>query len=136
MTQLLDIYLKMTPDDFEKLNEKHPYLTYIQFLDEDLIGIIQNVDNQLVSIYSYTVLANESHKKQFLKLGQLWWEQSNQLIPIDIFLRDDFKTFKHTLKCLPRKDVKQILGPTLSMEHNFQKRIKRRRIQLVRNGMD
>ena len=71
-------------------------------------------------------------KKKFLELGKLWWEDSNQKIPINIFLREDFVVFKKTLKCLPKKDVKELWGPTLSLEENFQKRIKRRRIQLIR----
>ena len=123
----------MTPEDFERLNQNHPYMTYVNFLEEDLIGIIQNVDNQLLSIYVYNHITDPSLKSRFLDLGRLWWEDSNHLIPINIFLREEFYAFKNILKCFSRKDVKTILGPTLNLENNFQRRIKRKRIQLVRN---
>lgn len=123
----------MTPEEFNKLNEKHPYLTYVGFMDYDLIGIIHNVDSQIISIYVYNNITEESQKIKFLDLGKLWWEQSNRMIPINIFLREDFKEFSDTLKCLPRKDVKDIFGYTINLEQHFQKRIKRKRIQLIRN---
>ncbi len=123
----------MSPEDFERLNQNHPYLTYVKFLDEDLVGIIQNMDKQLLSIYVYNHLANQELKSRFLDLGRLWWEDSNHLIPINIFLREEFYAFKHILKCFSRKDVKEIKGPILSLEENFQRRIKRKRIQLVRD---
>ena len=122
----------MTPEEFEKLNQKHPYLTYVKFMDEKYIGIVHNIDNQMISIYVYNNIP-DNRKKVFLDLGKLWWEQSNRMIPIDIFLRNDFQEFKPTLKCLPRKEIQDIFGYTVDLDQNFQKRIKRKRIQLIRN---
>ena len=123
----------MTPEEFERLNKKHPYLTYIAFQDENLIGIIQNIDKQLLSIYVYNYLDTEAKKTEFLGCGKLWWEDSNRLIPINIFLREDFYPFKTILRCFSKKDITTILGPVLSLENNFQRRIKRKRIQLIRD---
>ena len=122
----------MTPEDFEKLNIKHPYLTYLHFNEEDLIGIVQNSDSKVISLYVYNLISDEPLKKHFLDLGRLWWEDSNHLIPINIFLRIEFKIFKFTLKCFPRKDVIDIMGPLLNLEESFQKRIKRKKIQLIK----
>ena len=122
----------MIKQEFEKLKEIHPYLTYIKFQEEDLIGVIQNVDANLVSIYAYNQLHNEVDRKEFLDLACTWWENSNRLIPINIFLRHDFKKFKHTLLCVSRKDVSEIWGYTNNLEDNYQKRIKRKRIQLIK----
>ena len=123
----------MTPEEFEQLNEKHPYLTYICFQEEDLIGIVQNVDKQLLSIYVYNYLDLEEQKREFLDFGRLWWNDSNRLIPINIFLREDFYPYKGILRCFSRKDITKVLGPTLSLENNFQRRIKRKKIQLIRD---
>ena len=79
----------MTPEEFEILNKKHPYLTYIKFYETEIIGIIQNIDNQMVSIYDYGNITNKEMKKRFLELGKLWFEDSNQKIPINIFLREE-----------------------------------------------
>jgi len=123
----------MTPEEFKRMNEKHPYLTYVSFQEEEIIGIIQNVDNHILSIYVYNYIRTPSLKKKFLNYGQIWWENSNRLIPINILLRDDFNIFKNVLRCFPKKDIKKTLGPILSLETNFQKRIKRKRIQLIRD---
>lgn len=123
----------MTPEEFERLNEKHPYLTYVSFQNEDLIGIVQNVDNHLLSVYVYNFILTEDLKIQFLNYGKLWWETSNRLIPINILLREDFYIFKNVLRCFSKKDIKQTLGPILNLETNFQRRIKRKRIQLIRD---
>lgn len=123
----------MNQEDFKKLNEKCPFLTYIRFQDEELIGIVQNSDAQIISLYVYNDLEDPNEKTEFLRLGQEWWDNSNHQIPINVFLRDDFNHFKKILKCFPKKDVSEILGPTVSLDDTFQKRIKRRRIQLVRD---
>ena len=123
----------MNPSDFEILSERCPFLAYIKFQEEELIGIIQNLDTQIVSIYAYSELKDSKERAEFLSLGQEWWDNSNHQIPINIFLRESFDKFKKILKCLPRKDVTEILGLAVSLDDIFQKRIKRRRIQLVRN---
>lgn len=123
----------MTPEEFNHMNKSYPFLTYLNFQDEDLIGIIQNMDNQIVSIYVYNYLHNSDEKEHFLKLGKLWWNDSNQQIPINIFLREEFDIFSKILRCFSRKNVDTIIGHTVSLEENFQKRIKKRRIQLVRD---
>lgn len=122
----------MTPEEFNILNEKHPYLTYVKFGDDEYIGIIQNEDNQFITIFAYTLINNEILRKKFLEMGRLWWDDSNHLIPIDIFLREEFYIYRDVLKCLPKKDIKNVMGPTLNLEENFSKRIKRKKVQLIR----
>lgn len=124
----------MTPADFEKLNKLHPYLTYVRFQDEDLVGIVQNVDSSLLSLYVYNHLKTDASKKRFLACGEIWWNDSNRMVPINIFLRHDFYEFKSVLRCLSKKDIETVLGPTNSLEDNFQKRIKRKRIQLIKKS--
>ena len=79
------------------------------------------------------MIIDQKERKRFLELGRIWWEDSNHIIPINIFLREEFKKFKFTLKCLPTKDVKNYMGPVVNMESSFQKRIKRKRVQLIRD---
>lgn len=122
----------MTPEDFQELNQKYPYLSYIRFLNEDIVGIIQNLDNQILSMFVYNRLTTNNEKIAFLEYGRIWWEDSNQQIPISIFIKEDFAQFQKILHCFPKKDIKEIYGPTVSLEQNFAKRIKRKKIQLIR----
>ena len=123
----------MSPDEFDKLNKKHPYLTYINFDGEDIIGIVQTIDAQMLSIYAYNYIQTANLKLQFLELGQLWWDDSNHLIPINIFLREEFNVFKDILRCFPVRDVKNLMGPVVNIEETFIKRIKKKKIQLIRH---
>ena len=47
-----------------------------------------------------------SDKMKFLKCGEIWWYESNRKLPINIFLKGDFKYFRSTLVSLNSKDVK------------------------------
>lgn len=123
----------ITTADFYHLQAKFPFLAYIRFRDEDLVGIIQNTDSQIVSFYVYNHLTTKEEKTNFLNMGQEWWDNSNRLIPIDIFLKEDFEYYKKIHFCYPRKEITAMLGHVVSLDDQFNKRIKKRRSQLVRN---
>lgn len=117
---------------FEKLKENFPFLTYGIYLDKDYLGIIQNSDNHLISIYIYNDIPDETLRKNFLKCGEVWWWESNRQIPINIFLRKNFEIFRPFLKTFIRKDFFIQFGPIVSLQDIITKRVKRRTIQLVK----
>ncbi len=117
---------------FEKLGKKYPFLTLVQKSDFEYIGIVQNQDTNVISVYDYDKLASAREKELFLTLGETWWWESNRKLPINIFLKKDFKHFKYTLTTLSGKDVKIVHGPTVRLADIAKKRIKRRTIQLMR----
>lgn len=122
----------ITSSDFYNLQLKFPFLSCIRFRNEDLVGIIQNMDSQVVSFYVYNHLNTAHEKTNFLNLGQDWWDNSNRLIPIDIFLKEDFEFYKKIHLCFPKKEISNIMGHTVCLDDQFNKRIKKRRTQLVR----
>lgn len=69
----------------EKLQENYPFLTYGMYLDKDYLGIVQNSDNHLISIYIYNAIPDENLRKVFLNCGETWWWESNRKIPINLF---------------------------------------------------
>ena len=98
----------------------------------EFVGIVQNQDNQVISFYDYGRIMSPQDKMKFLKLGEIWWYESNRKIPINIFIKREFKYFRTTLVSLNSKDVEIVHGPTLRLSDIAKKRIKRRTIQLVR----
>lgn len=122
----------MDENKYKNLQEKFPFLTYGKYLDKDYIGIVQNSDNQLISIYVYNNINEDNLKKTFLSLGDEWWWESNRTIPINIFLKSRFDAFKPFLKTFIKKDFEIVFGPIVSLQEIMVKRIKRRTIQLVR----
>jgi|TARA_B100000965_G_scaffold142654_1_gene118798 hypothetical protein len=117
---------------FEKLGKKFPFLTLVQKSDFEYVGIVQNQDTNVISVYDYDKIATQREKELFLSLGETWWWESNRKLPINIFLKKDFKQFKYTLTTLSGKDVRIVHGPTVRLADIAKKRIKRRTIQLMR----
>ena len=93
-------------------------------MDQKYIGIIQNFDNQFVSMYVLQENHSNQAKLDFLKCGDLWWWESNRSIPINLFLKQEFSQFKPWLKTFARKEVTVVEGPTVSMLDLINRKIK------------
>ena len=117
---------------FKTLRDKFPFLSLIQKGDMEFVGIVQNQDNNVISFYDYGRLMQPQDKMRYLKCGEIWWYESNRKLPINIFLKGDFKYFRTTLVTINSKDVVIVEGPTVRLSDISKKRVKRRTIQLVR----
>ena len=122
----------MEEEDIKKLLEQYPFISYLTYGGNDYIGIIQNVDDIVTTIYDFGAVRSEERKKRFLELGDQWWWESNRLIPINIFLKTDWLEFRTCLKTMNSKDVKIIYGPYVSLKEIAAKRSKKRSITLIR----
>ena len=116
----------------EQIEDDFPFITVITYGNHEYVGIIINQDNNITSIYDYNILKGEDHKKLFLELGDIWWWESNRMIPINIFLRKEMEVFRYAMKNFTSKDVQIIMGPIVNLHNIMLKRVKRRSVQLVR----
>lgn len=119
-------------EEIEQLLERYPFITYLVYGGNDYIGIVQNADEQITTIYDFASLRSPDQKKKFLELGEQWWWESNRLIPINVFLKADWAEFKFCVKTMNSKDVDIKVGPQTSLKEMAAKRSKRRSITLVR----
>ena len=117
---------------FNTLKDKFPFLSLIRKGDMEFVGIVQNEDINVISFYDYGRLMMPEDKMKFLKAGETWWHESNRKLPINIFLKGDFRYFRSTLVTLNSKYVEIVHGPTVKLSEISKKRAKRRTIQLVR----
>jgi hypothetical protein len=117
---------------YRQLLENYPFISYIGYGGNEYIGIIQNVDDVITSVYDFAALRTDDEKKLFLALGENWWWESNRLIPINVFLRTDWSPFRYSLKTLNSRDVEIKFGPLVSLKEIAAKKSKRRSITLVR----
>lgn len=122
----------MTNEFFQKLSENHPFITVCTYANLEYVGIIQNKDDVVTTFYDYGSIIEQDLKILFLELGENWWWESNRLIPINIFLRDDWAVFRPYLKTFNNKGLNILHGPTTSLNELTKKRIKRRSITLVK----
>jgi len=117
---------------FNTLKDKFPFLSLIRKGDLEFVGIVQNQDSSVISFYDYGRIMSPQDKMRYLKSGETWWHESNRKIPINIFLKGEFKYFRSTLVTLNAKDIEIVHGPTVKLSDISKKRVKRRTIQLVR----
>jgi hypothetical protein len=116
----------------EQIEDDFPFITVITYGNHEYVGIIINQDNNITSIYDYNILKGDGHKKAFLEMGDIWWWESNRMIPINIFLRKEMEVFRYAMKNFTTKDVQVLMGPVVNLNNIMLKRVKRRSVQLVR----
>lgn len=119
--------------DFKILQEKYPFLTLFRYAQQEYLGIIQNRGKSVVSAYVYNHIQPKGLRLKFLELGETWWWESNRKIPINLFLKPDFDIFRGCLKNFVSKEVEIIHGPSVSIQNLSERRVKRRRVELVRD---
>lgn len=119
-------------DHLEAFLEKYPFFALVRYSDQEFICIIQNQDSDVTTIYDYSILKTEQDRIDFLALAEQWWWESNRLIPINIFIGDDWMKFRYAAKTLLSKEVLIIAGHTVRLHDLAAKRTKRKMIQLVR----
>lgn len=117
---------------FKKLTEKYPFITLCVYANVEYIGVIQNRDEIVTTIYDFGVIQSQTDKLEFLELAGQWWWESNHSIPINIFLRGDWDRFKSTLRTFSNKDLEILHGPICSLQDIARKKSKRKSITLVR----
>lgn len=118
--------------DLNEIKEKFPFLTGLRCQVHEYIGIIQNSDEKIISFYDYEAIKTPEEKLLFLELAEIWWWESNRLLPINIFLQGQMTQFRYCIKTVINKDVEVMFGTMTSLNNIMKKRIKKRQIQLLR----
>lgn len=117
---------------FKKLSETHPFITVCSYANQDYVGIVQNRDDVVTTIYDYGAIVDVAIKEKFLELGEIWWWESNRLIPINLFLKSEWAIFKPYIRTFNNKSLSILHGPACSMNELSKRRSKRRSITLVK----
>ena len=122
----------MANDLFAKLSEQYPFITLCVYASNEYVGIIQNQDDLITTIYDFGAIQDQELKKRFVELANVWWWESNRSISINIFLKQDWDPFKSYLKTFVNKDLEIVHGPVCSLAEMSRKKSKRKSITLVR----
>jgi hypothetical protein len=122
----------MSHELFAKLAEKYPFITLCVYASTEYVGIIQNQDDAVTTIYDFGSIHGLEEKQRFLELANVWWWESNRSIPINIFLKGEWDLFRPYLRTLTNKDLEIVHGPVCSLSEMARKKSKRKSITLVR----
>lgn len=117
----------------QKLLDEYPFLTVIEYAGKEYLGIVQNIDSHVASIYIYERLNDTAERVKFLELGEEWWWETNRKLPINIALLNRWN-FAHCVMSFNVKQLEIVAGPEVRLSNSITKRIKRRSINLVKKN--
>lgn len=114
------------------IRENFPFISVVSYGGSEYVGIVINQDQSVTSMYVFTEITSTEEKKTFLEMGETWWWESNRLIPISIFLKQEMEQFRYAIVTMNTKDVRIVEGPCVNLNNLAAKRVKRKNVQLVR----
>ena len=114
------------------IENNFPFVSVVHYGGQEYVGIVINQDQYVTSMYVYTDLRSEEEKKALIDLGDVWWWESNRMIPINIFLAKEMERFRYAIQTMNSKDVKVTIGPCVNLNNLAIKRVKRKSVQLVK----
>ena len=117
----------------QSLLDEYPFLTVIEYANKEYLGIVQNIDSHVASIYIYARLTSTAERVKFLELGEEWWWETNRKLPINIALINRWN-FAHCVQSFNVKQMEIVAGPEVRLSNSITKRIKRRSINLVKKN--
>lgn len=117
---------------FNRLSQNHPFITVCSYAGQDYVGIVQNRDDIVTTIYDYGSIVNNDLRERFLTLGDVWWWESNRLVPINMFLKEEWIMFKPYIRTFNNKSLIILHGPICSMLELAKRKGKRKSITLVK----
>lgn len=116
----------------KEIRENFPFISVVSYGGNEYVGIVINQDQVVTSMYVFTNIRSDEEKRYFLEMGETWWWESNRMIPISIFLKDEMDPFRYAIVTMNSKDVRIVSGPCVNISNLAVKRVKRKNVQLVR----
>ena len=114
------------------LSDRWPFFTLCVYAGNEYLGIVQNRDLNITTIYDFGSIQDSKLKQQCIDLAMTWWWESNRSIPINIFLKGEWEIFKPYIRTFANRDLEILHGPVCSLTDIARKKSKRRSITLVR----
>ena len=118
---------------FAKLTEQYPFITLCVYSGVEYIGLVQNRDDAVTTIYDFGAIQDAVLKRRFVDGAMTWWWESNRSIPINIFLGAEWLPFRPYLRTFSNRDLEIIHGPVCSLADISRRKTKRKSITLVRH---
>jgi len=118
----------------KNIEKNFPFISVVAYGGQEYVGIIVNQDTTVTTMYIYTKLKTDEDKKLLLELGEIWWWESNRMIPINIFLKKEIAPLNYSVMTMNSKDVKVSVGPCVNLSNLSLKRVKRKSVQVMRRS--
>jgi len=70
----------------DNIEEQFPFISVLNYGDEEYIGIIINQDQYVTSFYDLEAIKTTGERSLFLALGEVWWWKVIDKFPLIFFL--------------------------------------------------
>ena len=114
------------------IEKNFPFISVVTYGGNEYVGIIANQDQYITSMYVFMSIKTDIEKEVFLDMGNIWWWESNRMLPINIFLIKEMQPFNYALMTMNSKDVRVTIGPCVNLNNLNFKRVKRKSVQLIK----
>ncbi|CAB4129643.1 hypothetical protein UFOVP116_67 [uncultured Caudovirales phage] len=126
------LFICIVDENYKNLSQSYPFISYVGYGEFEYIGVIQNSDDSITTIYDYGAIKDPALRKKFLMLADQWWWESNRKIPINLFLKKEWAEFKVYLKTLNSKTVEVKFGPMPNLNDLNAKKSKRKSVTSIK----
>jgi hypothetical protein len=116
----------------KEIEKDFPYISVVAYGGNEYVGIIVNQDQYITTMYVYTDLKTDEEKQLLVELGEIWWWESNRMIPINIFLRKEIESLNYSMTSMNSKNTKIVVGPCVNVNNLSVKRVKRKSVQVIK----
>ena len=116
----------------EETRKQHAFLTFLIMENDDIkVGVVQNENMKIIMFYDFEKIRSPEDKKAFLEMADEWWWGSNHSVPVNAFNGDEFDRFQCALRGYPKKSIQHTIGPTFSLQNQYLRRIKKKKIEII-----
>jgi len=63
----------MSNEFFKELSDKYPFVTVVSYAGAEYVGIMQNRDTTVTTLYDFGRIVDLELKQRFLELANVWW---------------------------------------------------------------
>jgi len=131
----LPLIVEKHPDNYDG----YPFITLIQYREQDLLGIIDNTTDKMIKVYILDLCgATQVNEEQIINVASFWYSESKDKYPLSfefskMGISDEVKKI---YRSLPVGFVTRVIGPVARFEMNEVKSVKRRRRKAISVNME
>ena len=120
-------------EQVQEILDEYPFLTLATYGGKEYLGIVQNQDATMISMYVLSEIKSPEIRRLFLTYGNEWWEETNRQIPINIILGEKFAVFRSCLRTFNLREFKVLSGPVVCLRSIIKTKPRRKNIRLVQS---
>ena len=64
----------------QQLTDKYPFMSLCVYAGVEYVGIVQNRDENITTIYDFGQIQDVDLKLSFLEMANVWWWESNRFM--------------------------------------------------------